>query len=105
MKIHFIYNHNIYNASCLICSIISVLEYSLAQVLELNYVLVWLLYEFLFSNITFIALNLHQKTDSKFQQPRIKSKELNGSTWGWLGLFTVVVNVYILGPISLKDLN
>ena len=40
--------------------------------------LVGFLYAFLTSNMTFIVPNLHQKTDSKAQQPRNKSKELNG---------------------------
>ena len=55
------------------------------------------------SSITFIAPNRHKKTDSKAQQPRNKSKELNGALvqslhWsGVVNLFTCLqINQVVL---------
>ena len=61
--------------------------------------LVGSLHSFLIYNMTFIALNLHQNTDSKVQQPRNKAKELNGR--GVLRLFTGAVNVLTLSSSNL----
>ena len=61
--------------------------------------LVGSLHSFLIYSMTFIALNLHQNTDCKVQQPRNKAKELNGR--GVLRLFTGAVNVLTLSSNNL----